>query len=210
MHIEKLVVGSFQENAYIVYNKDNREAVIIDPGDESQKIKEHIDRLGLTLLAILNTHAHVDHVGAVSDLQEWFDAPFYLHEQEKDVLNRLNDHCAMFGLPVKKEPNVAVWLTTDETITIGSFSIKIIHTPGHTPGGVCYIIDGHCFVGDTIFKGSVGRTDLPGGSWDILEGSLRKIIQEVPKEMIIHSGHGFDTTLAEEYIDNPFLHAIVF
>lgn len=207
--IEKIVVGPFQENTYLLYHPENKDAILIDPGADGQKIKDELDDRHLTLIAILNTHAHIDHVGAVADLQEWFHVPFYLHEKERRVLNQLNDHSVMFGLPSIKNPKVTNWITGDKEYKIGSFTIKALHTPGHTPGGVCYLIDGHGFVGDTLFRGSVGRTDLSGGSWETLERSLKRIIRDIPKDMTLHTGHGFDTTLSQEFEHNPFLQPLV-
>ncbi len=207
--VEKIVVGPFQENTYLVFDSEKQDAILIDPGAESQRIKQELTQRRLNLLAILNTHAHIDHVGAVADLQKEFDAPFYLHEKERRILNQLNDHSVMFGLPTIQEPKVTKWITTEEDLKIGLFSVNVLHTPGHTPGGVCYLVDGHGFVGDTLFKGSVGRTDLPGGSWETLERSLRRLIKDIPKDLTLHSGHGVDTTLSEEFEHNPFLYPLV-
>ena len=203
--VEKIVTGPFQENTFVVRSVESNQTLIIDPGDDEDRIIEFIRSKKLTPLAILNTHAHLDHIGAVSKLKESFNIPFYLHEEEKMILDHYEESCEMFGLLPKQKPKVDKWLKNHKSLTIKDFKVKIINTPGHTPGGVCYEIDNHIFVGDTIFKGSVGRTDLPGGNWDNLKKSLFQLIDTVNHEKIVHSGHGDDTTLKHELVSNPFL-----
>jgi len=203
--VEKIVTGPFQENTFVVRSVESNQTLIIDPGDDEVRIIEFIRSKKLIPLAILNTHAHLDHIGAVSKLQESFNIPFYLHEDEKMILDHYEESCEMFGLLPKQKPKVDKWLKNHKSLTIKDFKVKIINTPGHTPGGVCYEIDNHIFVGDTIFKGSVGRTDLPGGNWDNLKKSLFQLIDTVNHEKIVHSGHGDDTTLKHELVSNPFL-----
>ena len=203
--VDKIITGPFQENTFIVRSAESTQTLIIDPGDDEDVIIEFIRSKKLKPLAILNTHAHLDHIGAVSKLQESFDIPFYLHEEEKMILDHYEESCEMFGLLPKQKPKVDKWLTNHKTLTFKGFKVEIINTPGHTPGGVCYEIDNHVFVGDTIFKGSVGRTDLPGGNLDNLKKSLLQLIDNVSHEKIIHSGHGDDTTIKDELVSNPFL-----
>ena len=203
--VEKIVTGPFQENTFVVRSVESNQTLIIDPGDDEVRIIEFIRSKKLIPLAILNTHAHLDHIGAVSKLKESFNIPFYLHEEEKMILDHYEESCEMFGLLPKQKPKVDKWLKNHKSLTIKDFKVKIINTPGHTPGGVCYEIDNHIFVGDTIFKGSVGRTDLPGGNWDNLKKSLFQLIDTVNHEKIVHSGHGDDTTLKHELVSNPFL-----
>ena len=203
--VDKIVTGPFQENTFVVRSVESNQALIIDPGDDEVRIIEFIRSKKLIPLAILNTHAHLDHIGAVFKLQESFNIPFYLHEEEKMILDHYEESCEMFGLLPKQKPKVNKWLKNHKSLTFKDFKVKIINTPGHTPGGVCYEIDNHIFVGDTIFKGSVGRTDLPGGNWDNLKKSLFQLIDTVNHEKIVHSGHGDDTTLKHELVSNPFL-----
>ena len=205
--VEKIVTGPFQENTFVVRSVESNQTLIIDPGDDEVRIIEFIRSKKLIPLAILNTHAHLDHIGAVSKLKESFNIPFYLHEEEKMILDHYEESCEMFGLLPKQKPKVDKWLKNHKSLTIKDFKVKIINTPGHTPGGVCYEIDNHIFVGDTIFKGSVGRTDLPGGNWDNLKKSLFQLIDTVNHEKIVHSGHGDDTTLKHELVSNPFLNS---
>ena len=203
--VDKIVTGPFKENTFIVRSVESNQALIIDPGDDEVSIIEFIRNKKLKPLAVLNTHAHLDHIGAVSKLQESFNIPFYLHKEEKMILDHYEQSCEMFGLLPKQKPKVDKWLKNHKSIIFDDFKVKIINTPGHTPGGVCYEIDNHIFVGDTIFKGSVGRTDLPGGNWDNLKKSLLQLVNTVNHEKIVHPGHGDDTTLKHELVSNPFL-----
>ena len=159
-------------------------------------------------VAIINTHAHLDHIGAVSQLKQIYDIPFYLHEDEALILDTYKDTCDFFGVEQREKPEVDIWLKDDREILINNFKINLFHTPGHTPGGICIKVDNHLFVGDTIFHGSVGRTDLPGGSWEKLESSLINLVKSMDPDIILHSGHGPDTTLVNEIEKNPFLIAL--
>ena len=159
-------------------------------------------------VAIINTHAHLDHIGAVSQLKQIYDIPFYLHEDEALILDTYKDTCDFFGVEQREKPEVDIWLKDDSEIIINNFKINLFHTTGHTPGGICIKVDNHLFVGDTIFNGSVGRTDLPGGSWKKLESSLINLVKSMDPNIILHSGHGPDTTLLNEIEKNPFLIAL--
>ena len=206
--VNRIVTGPFQENTFVVRSVDSRKALIIDPGDDENTIIDFIKSEKLKPIAILNTHAHLDHIGAVSKIQEIFEISFYLHKKEKMILDLYEESCEMFGLPVKKKPTVDEWITDHKNLTFKEFEVNIINTPGHTPGGLCYEISEHLFVGDTLFRGSVGRTDLPGGNWDQLRQSLIHLIKTINHDKIIHSGHGDDTKLKHELISNPFLNSI--
>ncbi len=205
IQVQTVVTGPFQENTFIISDPETRKALIIDPGDESERLIQKINTNQYCLLAILNTHAHLDHIGAVSDLMNKWDLPFYLHKGEEIVLQSYEESCRLMGLPHSKKPCVDYWIHNEETLNVGPFVLKVIQTPGHTPGGITYLIENHVFIGDTLFYGSVGRTDLPGGNWTVLETSLRLLIQELDPEAIIHSGHGPDTTMKRERKENPFL-----
>lgn len=184
---------------------NSKYALFIDPGDEAQRLIETVEQLQITPLAIINTHAHLDHIGAVAELKDHFGIPFYLHRNEKPVLDSAESSYQMFGLPPRKAPVVDSWLEVDQPLEIGPFSITCIATPGHTPGGVCLRIDDHVFTGDTLFRGSIGRTDLPGGNWSELETSLVHLFQHLNAEDHIHCGHGPDTNRELELSGNPFV-----
>ena len=208
LSVDRIVTGPFRENTFILRAIDSRKALIIDPGDDENIIIDFINVENIKPLAILNTHAHLDHIGAVSKLQGLFDIPFYLHKKEKMILDLYEQSCEMFGLKAKDKPIVDKWISNHKTLTIEEFEINVINTPGHTPGGICYEIAEHIFVGDTLFQGSVGRTDLPGGDWNQLKDSLSLLINTISHDKIIHSGHGKDTKLKHELISNPFLTSI--
>ena len=203
--VDRIVTGPFQENTFLVRDVFSQKALIIDPGDDENVIVNFINNEKLKPLAILNTHAHLDHIGAVSKLQKLFDLPFYLHKNEKMILDMYEQSCEMFGVEAKQKPIVDFWISNHKSFTFDEFQVNIFKTPGHTPGGVCYEIGEHIFVGDTLFHGSIGRTDLPGGSLSQLKDSLLYLIKTVNHDKIIHSGHGDDTKLKHELISNPFL-----
>lgn len=205
LRIETVVTGPFQENSFILYYSGQPEAVLIDPWDYAQLISTKLTSLNLYPVAILNTHAHLDHIGAVHDLKLKYKIPFYLHKKEKLILNTYEESCAMYGLPTKQAPKVDHWINEENQISMGVFTFQLLQTPGHTPGGICFFIEKNLFVGDTLFHGSVGRTDLPGGDWILLEKSLVKLMREVPSDTTLYSGHGPETTLGIELRENPFL-----
>ena len=204
LNVERVVTGPFQENSYVAWQDGSASCLVIDPGDDPELIIKEIVGEGLHPIALVNTHAHLDHIGGVSDLKEKYGIPFYLHPNEKPVLDGYERDCSFFGMKPKKTPTVDHWLNTGE-LKVGNFLIQCIETPGHTPGGTCLVINDHVFTGDTIFAGSVGRTDLPGGDWDTLCESLVKAMKEIPVDYILHPGHGPHTTLKNEMSQNPFL-----
>ena len=203
--IKKIVTGPFKENSFIAWYSGSPDAVLVDPGDDEHLIIQMLEDNNLKPIAIINTHAQLDHIGAVHPLKEKYQIPFYLHEGEKFILDTYEETCRMFGIPPKQAPEVDIWFKEERKITVGDFSFNTVNTPGHTPGGACLKIENHIFVGDTLFKGSVGRTDLPGGDWNTLESSLIHLIKKVKHGCIVHSGHGPDTTLEFEIRRNPFL-----
>ncbi len=203
-------VGPFQENCYIVsFNDPDRSALIIDPGDEGDRLIREIESRSLTPKAILNTHAHVDHVGAVRLVQDQYQIPFYLQSKEESVLNTYPDICQSLGFDPKPLPEKVEWMQGDTTLEFSFSDVSIFATPGHTPGGCVIQIDNLAFTGDTLFAGSVGRTDLPGGDWATLESSLIRIMDTLSDSTRIFPGHGPETTLEMEKRRNPFLNPLV-
>jgi len=205
IEVHSVVTGPFQENSYLIIDPHSRNGVCVDPGDESQLISNMIKDNDCTPVAIINTHAHLDHIGAVEELKNEYSIPFYLNENEKMVLDSYEVTCQMFQMPVKSTPTVDRWISNESDLEFDGLTFKVMFTPGHTPGGTTFIIENHVFVGDTLFRGSVGRTDLPGGNWGVLEESLMRMIEEIPSNHIVHSGHGPETSLEKERQENPFL-----
>ena len=156
-------------------------------------------------MAVFNTHAHLDHVGAVEPFRERYDIPYYLHEADRFILEDAPDHAIMFGVKPPAVPKVVNPLDNVSSLQIAGLDIRVVHTPGHSPGSVCFLVDGRCFAGDLVFQGSIGRTDLPGGNYDTIAHSLRKHLLSLPDETVIHCGHGPDTKVGVERRSNPFL-----
>ena len=205
LKVKTITSGPFAENGYIVFSDSSSNCLIIDPGYDAQLYITTIEENSLKPVAILGTHAHLDHIGAVDGLVDRYKIPFWLHRKDEFILNMFESQCAMFGMIIGNKPEVTNWVEHEDAISIADFNINLVSTPGHTPGGTCYHINGHVFVGDTLFQGSVGRTDLPGGSWSTLEYSLEKLVKIIPHSDIIHSGHGPSTTIKDEILRNPFL-----
>ena len=201
MTVKTIVTGIWKENCHIISNNSN-EALIIDPGADFNLIEQYISSHKLTPIAIINTHAHHDHVGAVEDCKIHFDIPFYLHSKDNKLLKQVNLYLMLFGdKNLVKVPKVDFDLKEVEVLKLGNFTIKIIETPGHTKGGVCFLIDNLLFSGDTLLKGNIGRTDLPEANKAAAIESLKKITQ-LPANTIVYSGHGSVTTIGEECKNN--------
>ncbi len=205
MLVETLVTGPFQENCYLVARGEGEECVIIDPGDDADVIASNIERLELRPVMILNTHGHLDHIGAVQDLKERFGIPFAIHPMDGFLLENVNDHAKMFGLHGYRDPEVDIDLVAGETVTHAGIDFLVVFTPGHSPGHVTFKVDGAVFSGDCLFSGSIGRSDLPGGDPATLKATLHDIFLALPDETKVYSGHGPMTTIGQERRTNPFL-----
>ena len=200
-------VGPVQENCYIVRGPDSPNALIVDPGDEANKLLEAINRLEIeTVEAILVTHTHFDHIGAVAPVAEATGAPVYCPELETQVLANIMDYVwPGFGPFESYQADHIV--AGGETLELAGLSIDVIFTPGHSPGHVTYAIAEHdaLFSGDVLFQGSVGRVDLPGGDWATLLASIESLVSAFPAETTVYPGHMGITTLGRERATNPFL-----
>jgi hydroxyacylglutathione hydrolase len=207
--IKKIITGKWKENCFIIYNSA-KDALVIDPGGKINEIVHFIEDNDLKILAILNTHAHYDHIGAVYELKETFSIPFYLHSKDQKLLKSANLYRMIFeGDKVIKIPKIDFYFDLINTpIHLGGFSIDILFTPGHTEGGVCIIIEDSVFTGDTLFAGKIGRTDLPGGNHQTLMKSL-KVFSQLPHEFNIFPGHGKITTIADELTNNKILSEVL-
>ena len=205
MIIKNIVVGPLEVNCYILGCEDTKEAAIIDPGDNADEIISNIEKEGLKPKFIINTHAHFDHIGGVKVIQDHFKIDFILHEGDLFLVENASEQATAFGLKPISKPVVNKNVTNGEKVNLGNKSITVIHTPGHSPGGVCYYSDNNVFVGDTLFAGSIGRTDLPGGSYDTLINSIKENLFPLGDSTIVYPGHGPSTTIGNEKEHNPFL-----
>ena len=205
MIIKNIVVGPLEVNCYILGCEDTKEAAIIDPGDNADEIISNIEKEGLNPKFIINTHAHFDHIGGVKVIQDHFKIDFILHEGDLFLVENASEQATAFGLKPISKPVVNKNVTNGEKVNLGDKSITVIHTPGHSPGGVCYYSVNNVFVGDTLFAGSIGRTDLPGGSYDTLINSIKENLFPLGDSTIVYPGHGPSTTIGNEKEHNPFL-----
>jgi len=207
MDVRTLTVGAVSENCYLLRQDDSDRALIVDPGDEAERILEPVKALGLTVEAILITHCHFDHIGAVAPVARATGAKVYCPEIEVPVLADIMSWVPgpMFGPFESYEADETV--SGGETLELGGFELDVIFTPGHSPGHVTYSVRGEdaIFSGDVLFEGSVGRVDLPGGDWDTLLGSIRTLVDAHPPETTVYPGHMGLTTLGAERASNPFL-----
>lgn len=198
LKIKTVISGEIKENCYIVHNSSNN-GLIIDPGENYFEIIHYINENNIGINAIINTHAHYDHIGGVKYFQDELNVPFYLHSSDEQTLKRANLLRIMFegklSVPI---PKIDVYIDQlEDVFLIGDMSIRILHTPGHTPGGICVIIQKNIFSGDTLMKGLIGRTDLPGGNRKHLIASLEKLLN-LPGHSVIYPGHGSKTLLKNE------------
>ena len=206
MIISVLPVGLIQTNCYIVGCEETKEGAIIDPGGNPDRILAEVDRLGLEIKYILNTHAHFDHTDANGALVEATGAPLALHPQERALLEAAGG-AALFGLHADPSPAPDLDLQDGDELTVGQLRFEVLHTPGHTPGHVCFHEPNEriLFDGDVLFFRGVGRTDLPGGSWQQLMHSIQDVLFALPDDTVVCSGHGQKTTIGDEKRSNPWL-----
>ena len=204
MIVESLVVGPIQANCFLVGDENTREAVAIDPGDEVQRILAVINKHDWTLKCILNTHGHFDHVGGNKALREATGAPILIHSGDAPMLAQLADSAAVWGMRVDNSPAPDRLLADGDRVSFGGITLEVIHTPGHSPGGISLFTPGHLFVGDTLFAGSIGRTDFPGGDYGTLIQAVRTRLFGLGDEVRVYPGHGPATSIGQERRFNPF------
>lgn len=205
--IKTLQVGPLEVNCYIVWDNVTQEAVIIDPGGDAPLIKKEVDSLGLKVKYIVNTHGHFDHVGADSELRKYYSVPLAIHKADVRLLKDAAGQAEIFGVKAEPQPSPDIFLTNNASIEAGSIKLEVLHTPGHTRGGVCLYIrdEGLLFSGDTLFARSVGRTDFEGGSAEELMNSIKTRLLCLDDDVRVFPGHGSATTIGEEREFNPFL-----
>ncbi len=210
MILEVRAVPPFMKNGYVLGCPTTLEAIIIDPGDEVDQLIALVKSHGLAVRGILLTHAHVDHVTGVAAAKAAFPVPVYLHRDDLFLYERAVEQGARFGLAVVPQPPIDVFYDGRQ-IAFGEFEVRVHHTPGHCPGEVCLQVGpvgtagSHLFVGDSLFAGSIGRTDLPGGDYELLMHSIIDVIFTLGDQSIVHPGHGPDTTVSRERASNPFV-----
>ena len=210
LHIKSFVFSPIQENTYIIYN-DAKECIIIDPGcyddEEKEELASFIENNGLKPVKLINTHCHLDHVFGNKFVSEKYNLKLHLHKNEEQMLNLAPTSGLMYNMPFDNYTGDFVFLKEDEDLIFGDDFFKVLLTPGHSPGRLSFYSPKNKFVirGDVLFKNSVGRSDLPGGSHDVLINSINTKLMSLPDETVVYSGHGPATTIGEERKSNPFL-----
>lgn len=205
MRVRRLTLGPFQSNCFLAATAAGQEAVVIDPGDDAGSITAALSEWECDPVAILLTHAHMDHIGAVAALKGRFDVPIYLHPDDQPLYEHAEAQAAAFGLPVEPPPPADRDLAHGQRLQLAGLTLEVRHAPGHSPGGVVFVAEGHAFVGDCVFAGSIGRTDLPGGDMATLLRSINEQILTLPETTVLYTGHGPETTVGREAATNPFL-----
>ncbi|MGH8103691.1 MAG: MBL fold metallo-hydrolase [bacterium] len=207
MLILRLVTGIYQENCFIVADENSRHGIIIDPGDEADRILAAVKEHNLRITKIVNTHGHVDHIGAVDEIKKALGVPFFIHRADEKLVAWAKPLVAGLMYKLVNAPKIDGFLKESDTVEVGSHTARVIHTPGHTQGGVCLYFEPEnaIFVGDTLFQGSIGRTDLPGGNTEQLLTAIKTKLLVIPDDTVCYCGHGEETTIGDEKRFNPFL-----
>jgi glyoxylase-like metal-dependent hydrolase (beta-lactamase superfamily II) len=211
MILEIRAVEPFFKNGFVLGCEETREGVVIDPGDETPELLQAVEKHGLRIRYILLTHAHLDHITGVRAAKSALGAPVGLHQDDNFLYDAVVQQGQMFGLRVEPQPKVDFFYDGEGPWRFGTYGAWVYHTPGHCPGGVCLAVGREgdnartLFVGDTLFAGSIGRTDLPGGDLQTLLSSIKNVLFKFPDETMVHSGHGEPTTIGRERRTNPFL-----
>jgi glyoxylase-like metal-dependent hydrolase (beta-lactamase superfamily II) len=201
MVIRTVTIGPLETNCYIVIDEATNKAIVIDPGDEPDRIMETAE--GAKILYIVLTHAHFDHVGAVADLKNITGAKVIIHAEELEMYETARDQAAFWGYQMEPLPPPDILFKEGDELSFGNVGFVVIHTPGHTPGSICLYSNGVVITGDTLFRGSVGRTDFPGGDINQLRASFRKLMG-LPDETAVLAGHGPPSTIGVERVENLF------
>ena len=205
MIIKTLAVGPIMANCFIVGCEETLAAAVIDPGDEPDRILQALAESNLTAKIIINTHGHFDHVGANKRLKEVTGAPILIHPLDAPMLNQLADSAAAWGMAADNSPPPDRELQDGDEVTCGKIIFKVVHTPGHTPGGISLYTEHEVFVGDTLFAGSIGRTDFPGGNFETLKESIQQKLFVLNDDLKVYPGHNQPTTIGMEKRTNPFV-----
>lgn len=199
-------VGPLACNCYVVGDAESREAVVIDPGGDADELAEFLAGSNLTVTEIVATHAHFDHIIAAEHLRRLTGAPFRLHDRDRPLLDWMQESGRLFlGIELPPPPDVDRAAPEGDRVSAGAVSLEVLHTPGHSPGSISLVHESALFSGDTLFAGSIGRTDLPGGDGDALVGAVRHKLFALEDDLRVYPGHGPATTIGEERRSNPFV-----
>lgn len=200
-----LTNGQFQQNCFLVADSTSGDVVVMDPGEDAELFLRRLRTEGWTARGIWLTHAHVDHILGVGRVAEATGAPIYLHPADRPLYDHVGEQGAWLGLRASAPPPPAHDLADGDTMKVGDVTFEVRHVPGHSPGSVAFVTKGVALVGDALFAGSIGRTDLPGGDTETLLTSIRERLLSLPDETVVYSGHGPETTIGRERRTNPFL-----
>jgi glyoxylase-like metal-dependent hydrolase (beta-lactamase superfamily II) len=205
MEFKRLPLGIYQANCYVLFDENTKEAAVIDPSGDFPELKDFIEANGLKVKYIIITHGHGDHIGALRELKDYSDALVCIHEEDHEMLNNSKkNYSAEMGMPAI-DMFADKFLVDGDILELGYAKLNIIHTPGHSPGGICIYCEGNLFAGDTLFSRSIGRTDLEGGSFEEIITSIKSKLFILPDETTVYPGHGPSTTIILEKTRNPFL-----
>jgi len=209
MNIHQIRLAKMATFAYIIEDPETKRCVLVDPAFEVKRILREVEILGLTVVGLINTHCHSDHTAGNQEVVEATGAPVMIHREDAKALSGMGNRALTKMMGGKRSPKPSRLLKDGSTIEVGKVSIKVLHTPGHTRGGICLYIPGHVITGDTLFVGAVGRTDLPGGSLKVLKRSVREKIFTLPKETVVWPGHDYGkkpaSTVGYEKQHNPYI-----
>ncbi len=207
MLIKNLAVGQLEANCFIIADEKSKEAIVIDPGDEPDRIMDIVRENKLKVKYIVCTHAHFDHIGAVGEIKDATDAKVVIHKDELEIYNGARDQAAFWGYELEPLPGPDIFVKEGDVLEIGNLKFEILHTPGHSPGGICLYSEGVLFTGDTLFAGSVGRTDFYGGDMNKLKKSFLRLMS-LPPETRVFAGHGPTSSISQEKAGNFFMEEI--
>lgn len=204
MKIKTVVIGPIEVNNYLVIDEKTKDAVLIDAGGDLDKTVRLAKDNNAHIKYILNTHGHFDHTAGDYDIREKAGAKVLMHESDLYFVNNIKDHLALYNMPQYEIPKIDEYIQDEQIISVGNLQIKVIHTPGHSEGSVCFLIDNHLFSGDTLFADEVGRTDLPGGSFEKLRDSVINKLFILDESIKVYPGHGPITSIGHEKKNNPY------
>lgn len=208
MIFKSLVVGQLEVNCFILACEKTREGIIIDPGDNASEILHQVKENNIKIVEVIATHGHFDHIGRTLSVVEETRAQFSIHKDDLKMVNGLVDIAAFFGIKTDPPPKIDRFLTEGDTVLFGTTTLQVLHVPGHSPGNIALVWPGHAIVGDTLFAGSIGRTDLEGSNPNLLLKKIREKLLPLGDNTKIYPGHGPFTTIGQERQTNPFLNDI--